>query len=65
MTMQMKQAPQVASATLIAPDRMTPPLAPLAMPKQVLTPPPGLLRRALAQVQARLTPGRQSLRRTS
>jgi len=63
MTMQMKQAPDAVAATLIEPDRMRPPMAPLAMPKQVLTPEPGQLRRALSQLQSRLTLGRQGLRR--
>lgn len=63
MTIQLKQAPDTVSATLIEPDRMGPPIAPLAMPKQVLTPRPGQLRRALRQMQSRLALGRQGLRR--
>lgn len=63
MTIQVKLASDAVSVSLIEPDRMDPPMAPLAMPKQVLTPQPGQLRRALGQLQSRLTLGRQSLRR--
>ena len=63
MTIQLKQAAVAVSATLIEPDRIGPPMAPLVMPKQVLTPRPGQLRRALRQMQSLLTLGRQGLRR--
>lgn len=65
MTMQMKQSPDVVTSTLIALDHMRPPIAPLAMPKQVLTPEPGQLRRAVSHLYARLKLGlaHQSLRR--
>ena len=36
-----------------------PPAAPLHMPKQVLTPAPGALRRGLARLIAALAPGRR------
>ena len=63
MTLQMKETPDAVWSTLIAMDRWDPPTAPLAMPKQILTPPPGQLRRALGQVLLLLTLGRKSLRR--
>lgn len=63
MTMQMIQAPDPASATLIEPDRIGPPMAPMAMPKQVLTARPGQLRRALGRIHSLLTLGRQNLHR--
>lgn len=65
MTMQMKQSPDTVTSTLIELDHMRPPIAPLAMPKQVLAPQPGQLRRALSQLQVRLRMGlaHQSLRR--
>lgn len=63
MTMQMKQAPDTLAATLIELDRMAPPMAPIAMPKQVLTPPEGQVRHILKQIQSRLMPGRESTRR--
>ena len=61
MTIQMKQAPDTVSATLIELDSMGPPMAPMAMPKQVLTAEPRQFRGALGQVQSWL--GRSGLRR--
>lgn len=61
MTLQQKQG--AVSAKRIEPDCMEPPIAPMTMPKQVLTAEPGQLRRALLQMHARLTLGRQGLRR--
>ena len=61
MTIQMKQAPDTGSAALIEMDSMSPPMAPMAMPKQVLTPEPGQLRGILGQMQSWL--GRSGLRR--
>lgn len=63
MTMQMKELPDAVSSTLIAMDRWDPPMAPLAMPKQVMTPEPGQFRRALGPILSLLTLGRKSLRR--
>lgn len=63
MTIQMKQTPDTLSATLIELDRMGPPVAPLAMPKQVLTPEPGQVRRVLGQIHAWLQPGRNGVGR--
>jgi hypothetical protein len=63
MTMQMTQMPDALSATRIDFDAMDPPKAPLAMPKQVLTPEPGAFLRAVASIPSRLLPGRQGLRR--
>jgi hypothetical protein len=63
MTIQMKQTPEPASAMLIKLDLVGPPVAPLAMPKQVLTPEPGQIRRALGQIQSWLGLGRNGLRR--
>lgn len=61
MTIQMKQAPDTGSAAQIEMDSMSPPIAPMAMPKQVLTPEPGQLRGILGQMQSWL--GRSGLRR--
>lgn len=61
MTIQMKHASDTGSAALIEMDSMSPPIAPMAMPKQVLTPEPGQLRGILGQMQSWL--GRSGLRR--
>ena len=63
MTMQMNKMPEAVSATRFELTLMAPPKAPIQMPKQVLTPPPGQFMRALRQIQSRLTPGRESTRR--
>ena len=65
MTFQMKQTPDAASALLIEPDHMGPPVAPLAMPKQILTREPGHMRRVLGHLQSWFSPGRNGLRRTA
>ena len=49
----MTDLPEAAEGTAAA----APPAAPLSMPKQVLTHPPGALLRALAAGVARLLPG--------
>lgn len=61
MTVQMKQGPDAVSAMQIDLDSMGPPLAPMSMPKQVLTPESAHLRSALGQMQSWL--GRNGLRR--
>lgn len=61
MTIQTKQATDTGLAALIEMDNVSPPIAPMAMPKQVLTPEPGQLRGILGQMQSWL--GRSGLRR--
>lgn len=62
-TVQMPKLPDAMLSTPVMRAQAEPPLAPLAMPKQILTPEPGMLRRAAAAVVARMLPKRAGLRR--
>jgi hypothetical protein len=62
-TVQMPKLLDAMMATPVLRASAKPPLAPLAMPKQILTPEAGMLRRGFAAVVARLMPKRLGLRR--
>ena len=63
MTVQMPKVPDPVTSTPVRIDAIAPPLAPLAMPKQILTPEHGLLRRMFGALAARVMLMRHSLRR--
>ncbi|MCU0899242.1 MAG: hypothetical protein MUC82_01975 [Cypionkella sp.] len=64
MTVQMTRLPDLDTAQRIGADPFAPPVAPLAMPKQVLVAQRGALVRAVLALAQRLPLIKHSLRRT-